>query len=218
MINDREFNEVLKSVPLDYYQKGSKTNPLQKYWHTTKINFALRLLAKLSFKNCLDVGSASGYMISEIAKRHPKARFHAIDAYKGAVDYAKKRYPRISFSQAEAEKLPYKNEQFDLILCYETIEHVRNPERAMREIRRVLKKDGKFVLAMDSGTLAFRIVWFFWEKTSGSVWQGAHLNCYHYSELEKLVLKSGFKILERHFTHFGLEVVFLLEKKNSRQY
>lgn len=211
-MNDKDFTEILKSVPLDYYQKGVNTNLFQRYWHGTKISFCLKLLENISFKNCLEVGSASGYMISEIAKKYPEVSFEAVDAYDKAVSYAQKKYPGVKFSLAQAENLPYKAGQFDLVLCYETIEHVRKPKVAMQEIRRVLKKGGRLLLAMDSGILAFRVVWFFWEKTFGRVWRGAHLNPYHWRDLERLILQSGFKIVERHFTHFGLEVVFVLKK------
>lgn len=211
-MKDKDFDKILESVPLDYYQKGIKTNLLQRYWHGTKISFALFLLKNISFKNCLEVGSASGYMISKIAEKHTKVRFYAIDAYSQAVTYAKRKYPKINFQQAEAEKLPFGNNKFDLLLCYETIEHVRNPKRAMKEMRRVLKTSGKLIIGMDSGVLAFRIIWFFWEKTFGRAWRGAHLNPYHWQDLEDLIFSSGFKIIKRHFTHLGLEVVFVLEK------
>lgn len=211
-MNNKNFHKILNSVPPDYYQKGVRKNPLQRYWHRTKINFALKLLREHNFNSCLEVGCASGYMISEIAKKHPKVKFHAIDAYAEAIKFAKGRYPQIKFTKAEAEKLPFKNNQFDLILCYETIEHVRDPRKAIREMRRVLKKGGHLILAMDSGSLSFQIIWFFWEKTYGKVWQEAHINPYHHSDLKELILQSGFKIKNRYFTHFGLEVVFILEK------
>lgn len=209
----QDFHKILNLVPPDYYQNGVRKNPLQRYWHGTKINFALKLLNNLVFKNCLDVGSASGYMISRVAKRYPDVRFYAIDAYAEAIEFAKKQYPHISFIKAEAEKLPFKNNQFDLILYYETIEHVRDPKKSMLEIKRVLKKSGKLILAMDSGSFIFRVVWFFWEKTYGRIWQKAHLNPYHHSDLEDLVMKSGFKVIKKYFTHFGMEVVFIIEQQ-----
>lgn len=211
-MKNEEFNKILKSVPLDYYQKGIQKNLLQRYWHGTKIGFAVKILGGLTFSKCLEVGSASGYMISQIAKKYPKVKYEAVDAYTDAVKYAQKKYPQIHFLCAEAENLPYKNDQFDLVLCYETIEHVRNPQKAMSEMKRVLKKDGTLVLAMDSGVIAFRIIWFFWEKTFGRAWRGAHLNAFHHTELENLIKKSKFKIKQKHFTHFGLEVVYVLEK------
>lgn len=207
----KDFYKILSSVPPDYYQKGTKNNILQKYWHGTKINFALKILKRLSFRNCLEVGCASGYLISEVAKKHPEVRFHAVDVYEEAIKLAKRKYSNINFVVAEAEKLPFKNNQIDLILCYETIEHVRNPKKAMLEMKRVLKKNGKLILAMDSGSMMFRVIWFFWEKTYGRPWRHAHLNPFHHSDLENLVLKSGFKIADKYFTHFGLEIVFVLE-------
>lgn len=212
MIKDKDFEKILESVPPDYYQNTVKKNLLARQWHKTKASFAIKLLKDISFKKCLDVGSASGYMISQIAAEYPKASFTAIDAYKEAIAYAKKKYPKINFLHGEAEKLPFKTGEFDTILCYETIEHVRNPKKTMLEMKRVLKKGGKLILAMDSGTLLFRVGWFFWGKTFARVWEGAHLNPYHHTDLENLATKSGFKIERKHFTHFGLEVVYTLEK------
>lgn len=211
-MRNKDFARILQSVPTDYYQKGTRKNPLQYLWHTQKINFCLKLLQTIQFKNCLDVGSASGFMISEISKKYPKVKFYGVDAYKEAINSAKKRYPHIMFKQAGAEKLPFKNNQFDLVICYETIEHVRNPQKAMSEIKRVLKKNGTTILAMDSGNLLFRLIWFFWEKTYGKAWKGAHLNAFHHKDLERLILESKFRFTGKHFTHFGLEVVYVLKK------
>jgi SAM-dependent methyltransferase len=44
--------------------------------------------------------------------------------------------------RASAERLPFADEVFDLVVSQEVLEHVRDPFRAMKEMRRVLKKDG----------------------------------------------------------------------------
>lgn len=46
--------------------KDVKQNILQYLWHSHKIKLASKILSKLNFRNCLDVGCASGYMISEL--------------------------------------------------------------------------------------------------------------------------------------------------------
>ncbi len=204
--------KIWDQVPKDYYQKGVKRNILQKIWHKNKIRHAIEIIKNISFNKCLDVGSASGYMISEISRAHPHSQYFGVDVYDKAIKYAKIKYPHIKFYLAPAEKMPFKKTCFDLILSYETIEHVEDPKRFLLEIKRVLKKDGTFILAMDSGNLLFRIVWYFWENTTGKVWQGAHLNAFHHSELEELVKSLGLKIQKRIFTHFGMEVILLLKK------
>lgn len=206
--------KVWNQVPVSYYQQGVKKNLFQYLWHTHKINLAKRILSQLKFSNCLDVGCASGYMISRIYSIFPKAKYFGIDIYENAIDYAKKTYPDIDFKLASADKLPFKDNSFDVILFYETIEHVENPNNCLMEIKRVLKKRGTLILTMDSGSLLFRLVWFVWENTKGKIWKGAHLHPFHHSQLEKLIQNSGFKIRNKIFSFFGMEVTFVLGKSD----
>lgn len=204
--------EVWDQVPVDYYQEGIKKSLLQNLWHTRKINLAKKLLSEKEFKKCLDVGCASGYMVSEISKHYPKAKYVGVDSYDKVVVHAKKNYPHINFKVANAEKLPFKKEEFDLLICYETIEHITNPLKALKEMKRVLKKNGTLILTMDSGSLLFRIVWYVWERTKGKVWQGAHLHPFHHEELGGIIKQAGFKVKQKIFSHLGMEVTFVLSK------
>lgn len=43
-------------------------------------------------------------------------------------------------------ELPFENEKFDIILCTEVLEHLNSPESAIKEIARVLKKEGVLIL------------------------------------------------------------------------
>lgn len=200
-------------VPVTYYQQGVKHDLFQKLWHKHKINSAQKIVNNLTFKKCLDIGCASGYMISQIATLYPQSEYFGIDVYDKAISYARKHYLHIKFQVASADKLPFKNNSFDLIICYETIEHVEHPLECLKEMRRILNKDGTVILAMDSGSLLFRIVWFFWENTKGKVWKGAHLHPFHHSQLEQLIKRAGFKINRRVFSFLRMEVTFILNKR-----
>lgn len=204
--------EVWDQVPVDYYQSGVKKSFLQKLWHKRKLDLAKKILEKQKFNNCLDVGCASGYMVSEISRVFPNALYHGVDSYDKVIEYGKKKYPHIKFKVANAEKLPFKAQEFDLIICYETIEHITKPLKALEEMKRILKKGGRLILTMDSGSLLFRIVWYFWENTKGRVWKGAHLHPFHHEELTDLIKKAGFKINKKFFSHLGMEVTFVLSK------
>src|SRR3989338_5320126 len=73
--------EVWDQVPVDYYQQGVKKSLLQNIWHSKKINLAKKLLEEKNFQKCLDIGCASGYMVSEVSKHYPKAKYVGVDSY-----------------------------------------------------------------------------------------------------------------------------------------
>lgn len=211
-MKNHKLYSIWDKVPVNYYQKGIKKNLFQKFWHGIKINLARSILKEIEFKNCLDIGCASGFMINEISRFFPGKKYHGIDIYDKAIYHAKKTYPHIKFNIASADKLPFKKNGFDLILFYETIEHVEDPKKTLKEIMRVLHNKGTLILTMDSGSLLFRIVWLIWEKTSGKVWQGAHLHPFTHRELEQIIKQARFKIKQKIFSHLGMEVTFILKK------
>lgn len=47
----------------------------------------------------------------------------------------------------DAESLPWGDSTFDYVTCVDSFHHYPNPERALQEIHRVLRRDGCFVLA-----------------------------------------------------------------------
>lgn len=212
MNKSKKIEDIWNQVPPDYYEKGVKQNILQRIWHTKKLSTFKEVIDGVKYKKILDVGCAGGTFTNNISSIFPQAKITGIDIYPRAIEYGKNKYPHINFILSDVHNLPFKNNTFDLIVCYETIEHIVNPLRALIEIKRVLKNDGSALIAMDSGSLLFRIVWYFWEKSKGRVWQDAHIHPYNHKELESLIKKAGFQITRRHFSHLGMEVSFLLKK------
>ncbi len=212
MKSKKTLKDIWYQVPVEYYQEGVKHSKLQKIWHGGKLRNCLELLKTTQWNTLLDVGCASGYFISKVRDNFPERKYVGIDVYEKAIIYGKKTYQGIDFKVAGADKLPFKNNSFDLVLFYETIEHVKDPEKCLIEIKRVLNPKGHLILAMDSGNFLFRIIWFIWERTYGRVWQGAHLHPFYHKNLEKLINDVGFKINKKMFTHLGMEVVFVLSK------
>lgn len=215
-ISIKKLKKIWQQVPTDYYQKAT----IQRWWHAQKFETFKKLVGNRRFNKqglflrnkILDVGCASGEMTNKISRISPKAQITAVDIYKEAIFYGKKHYPHIKFLVADAHKLPFKNNSFDLVVCYETIEHLTSPKKALKEVRRVMKDNGTAIVAMDSGSTLFCTIWWFWEKTFGRAWQGAHLHPFHHRELEELILSCDFAIKKKHFSHFGMEVSFVLKK------
>ncbi len=70
-----------------------------------------------------------------------------IDISTTAVEHAKQQCPSIQFKVASLEgRLPFQNEEFDAVWCTEVLEHVFDVDKALTEIKRILRSGGKLVL------------------------------------------------------------------------
>jgi len=212
-ISKKRLQKIWMQVPPDYYDHGIAKNILQRLWHTQKLSQILKLLSSNPSPTVLDIGCSSGVLTAEIAKALPQSKITGLDSYKEAIIFARSKYPHITFIIGDAHKLPFKTRSFDLILCTETLEHLTDPRQALLEMKRVLKKNGQAIISMDTGSLLFKIIWFFWTKTKGKVWQNAHLYEFNIKILEGLINKSGFKVRKKIISHFGMAVTFLVSFK-----
>ena len=117
---NQKHHHIIEQVPVDYYQKGIKGNIFQKAWHSNKLEKVLEFIPGTP-ETILDVGCASGWFISKISKKFPKAKCYGIDIYDKGIKYAKKIYPKIEFKAADAHKIAYVKNTFDLVICTEVL-------------------------------------------------------------------------------------------------
>lgn len=208
-----DLEEIWDQVPPDYYQKSVEDNFLQRMWHSRKLKTVVNLIGKKNNpKNILDVGCASGWFLSELAFRYPKTKHVGVDAYKKAIDYGKKRYKNLKLICADAHSLPFPKESFDVIICTEVLEHVENPQKVLKEIKRVLSKDGVAIVEMDSGNLLFRAIWYWWTHLRRGVWRDSHIHTFNKKILEDMIKKSGFIITQKKVFNYSMAVIFKLVK------
>ncbi len=207
------YKKVLGQVPEDYYSSGVNSNLLQKIWHTRKW---LSLNQNLANKKgrLLDIGCADGTTTSQIKKLRPDLSVIGIDLYKPAINFANKNNTNIKFIVADAHKLPFKKNHFDVVTTIEVLEHMHDSNQVIGEIHRTLKPDGTLIIVQDTDSLLFKAVWWFWTKSKGSVWKNSHISCMRPNELIRLVKKNGFKIKSTKLVNLGMEIV-IEAKKNT---
>ncbi|MBU2638060.1 MAG: class I SAM-dependent methyltransferase [Nanoarchaeota archaeon] len=100
----------------------------------------------------LDVGCGDGRSIFDIIETTQDAV--GIDHDQKAVDDARRKfaeYPSVKFLKADADKLPFKDEEFDFVICMGTFANFADKKFAvLEEMKRVLKKTGKIIISVYS--------------------------------------------------------------------
>ena len=92
-----------------------------------------------SASRALDVGCGDGRLTVEL----PCARVTAADVSGVALERARRRLGEAELVRLELDApLPFVDSAFDLVLCAETLEHVRDVQLLLSEIRRVLRPGG----------------------------------------------------------------------------
>jgi 2-polyprenyl-3-methyl-5-hydroxy-6-metoxy-1,4-benzoquinol methylase len=111
--------------------------------HLVRYRFASGLLDKGAV--CLDVGCGMGYGTASLADAG--AVVVGVDVDGGALRTASSRYATGSFIQADALSLCFRDHSFDTVVCFEAIEHLRDPRTHLREVVRVLRPEGTYVVS-----------------------------------------------------------------------
>lgn len=91
----------------------------------------------------LDLGCGDGRLTAELAA----SELTAADVSPVALERARPRLPEAALVELEPDaQLPFDDNAFDLVLCVETVEHVRDVQLLLSEVRRVLAPGGELAL------------------------------------------------------------------------
>ncbi len=106
-----------------------------------KISYTKNLIDLPADFRLLDVGCGTGI---STAAWHVREKV-VVDPSRGLLAVARRNYPRIRFEQAAAEKLPFGNHSFDVVISLTAIQNFEDVPTALGEIARVGKD--QFVLS-----------------------------------------------------------------------
>ena len=96
-------------------------------------------------KTVLELATGTGLIAKHIVKA--TAHIEATDASPEMITEAKRRYysAKLHFSVQDMFSLPYASKSFDVVIVSNALHIVPQPEKSLREIKRVLKDDGVLI-------------------------------------------------------------------------
>ena len=135
----------------EWWEPGSPFHQMMVSFNPPRVGYVRRVLFDVlkidpRGKRALEVGSGGGCLSEDIARLgfdmtgvDPSER-----SVETAVDHARASGLRIHYERAAGESLPYPDASFDVVLCCDVLEHVRDLPKVISEAARVLKPGGFF--------------------------------------------------------------------------
>lgn len=186
----------------EYYRKKNVTGTYDSQREGTEyrrrkraleLKYFLDLLNKKEGEKLLELGCSSGFLTKYLGK------ITAIDTSEGMLEITKKKNPQAQCSHADMFQMPFKDNSFDKVVTMRVWNHLKEEDirRAIREAKRVLKKDGFLIFDVEEKSYLRRFVGFFYKmifRTTGySIYQ------YSLSEIKQILKEEGFKIEDGRF-------------------
>ena len=190
-------------------------SPDKKY-HSRYFHFKYTLEALKGVRGkILDVGCGWGGISAALKRKRPDLKIFGCDINHEIAEYFKNEPQRsgIRFFAADAQNLPFTDQEFAAVITLDVLEHLKNPKKALLEVNRVLKSDGIFhlVVPLEGGLTTFdgwlkKIFNLNLKKTPIG-----HRRQFSLSQVKKMLAGSGFEIKKIRFSyHFFYQLISLI--------
>ncbi len=122
---------------------------------------AIRTLDVVEPKQILDIATGTGDLAIAASRRFPAAQITGADISAGMLEIGRKKLAslglsaRITLRQADSEKLPFADGEFDAVTCAYGVRNFEHLEAGLRDMQRVLRPGGRLAVLEFSRPKAF---------------------------------------------------------------
>lgn len=153
------------------------------WWYKSRRNLVKELLPKRKSLKILDIGCGTGKLMEEL---QPYGQIYGIDASSQAVSFCRRRHLQRVYQTVFPHHRHLNHNRFDVIICLDVLEHIKDDGLAIRTINQLLRPHGKLILTVP----AYPWLFSYWDKISG------HHRRYSAPQLLSILNHTGFKIIK----------------------
>lgn len=203
----KKFKEINKDYykyieEYDWVSITDQYKGLESFFHKLREWMMVRVIRKYGEgETYLDAGCGTGLILRHL----PKGAI-GLDINPRNITKAKKHAKKAKLVLGDIENMPFPDNSFSTIICTEVIEHQPDPYPTIRELHRVLQKDGVLIGSVPSTSP----VWFF-RFLSSTCPRGEpfHKN---FSRKELSDLLKIFRINKLYRSVMGMSYIFIVQK------
>ncbi len=127
---------------------------VQKYSLRPTRKYILHVMSEINTGKglkILDLGCGSGQLINELYESFDNIEITGIDFSEKMLEVSKNKNPCASHIMLDVAELHKLKEKFDVIICTHSLPYYKEPDIVMKELRRLLKDNGRIFMGFASG-------------------------------------------------------------------
>jgi ubiquinone/menaquinone biosynthesis C-methylase UbiE len=114
------------------------------YWWSNRFYAMLARRYGQSGARLLEIGSGMGHLVGQLEDTFET---YGMDINRWAVDQSKEVVQKTQLQTASAQEIPFADSSLNVVIIKHIVEHLPDPQKAIREIGRVTEKGGTLILA-----------------------------------------------------------------------
>lgn len=168
--------------------------------HAPLAGWGMKFLPLFTDARVLDCGCGGGANIRRLLKKCPQGIVKGIDYSPVSVDKARRRNAaaisdgHCAVWQGSVENIIFASGWFDAATAFETVYFWPNLEQCFREVHRILKPGGTFLICNECG-----------DRVSGGKWEKRidGMTVYTDTQLKDIMMQTGFCSVQTHTNKMG---------------
>lgn len=170
------------------HNKSRNSDVYEVYWY----DYMTFIKKYINFKpsdNILDIGCGACGLINYINVGNRYGLDSLMDYYLSEFEMSKD----VKYIKANGEDIPFENSFFDIVITTNALDHTKDVKKGLNEINRVLKENGKMILAVTCYSFIHQLQ----RRIMEEIGKGDkyHPFAFTSNQLEKMLKKSGFDII-----------------------
>jgi len=176
------------------YKKHVSQNPIQKKLIENFYKNVLEILRPLKVDSILDVGCGEGFTLNKFKEEKIGKNLSGIDYSDDALKLGAETYPDLKLKKGDIYDIHEKDNSFDLVMATEVLEHLDDPQKALKELIRVSKKYVMLSVPNEPFFIGANFARGKYLKSFGN--HPEHINHWTFFSFERFLRKNGLKIVE----------------------
>lgn len=174
---------------------------------------------ELNGKNILSLGCGSAALEEKLEKEY-NCKVTGLDYDKNAIELAKKKISKAFTFNLEKDSLNtvLKKDKFNIVILADILEHLRNPEKVLTEIKEFLSKDGLIITSIPNianWSVRLKLLFGEFNYTSHGLLDKTHLKFYTLKNAKRLICNNNYKIEK---IYYSTSLVNIIYKKIKREH